>query len=499
MQYLPDTRFYIPFFDICDMELVIVVSYIISISIVCLFAAVQLYLVLQYHKSKRRHQEHQELKNFPYVTVQLPIYNEKYVVKRLLDSVLTLDYPKDRMEIQILDDSDDETSEIIAVVIQSLLSKDIRLEHIQRKQRKGFKAGALQYGMKKAKGEFIAIFDADFVPAPDFLKKTLPHFKENVGMVQTRWTHINKNYNLLTRVQAFGLDAHFTVEQAGRFHSGKFINFNGTAGVWRKKCIEDAGGWKSNTLTEDLDLSYRAQLKGWKFVYLEGTTSPAELPTIVSSIKSQQYRWNKGAAETARQSIPRILRSKFSLGTKIHGITHLLNSSVYIWLLIATLCSVPMILIKESVAGWWIWNWSAIFLFGFVAITIFYWTASRGANQKASLLSFLGEFPAFIALTSGLALHNSIAVSEGYLGIKTPFIRTPKFNLGTKKTPLKKNEYLEFSFSPLILLEGFLCLYFLAGIVLGFWLKEYGFVLWHLLLTGGYGFVFYRSLRPAVR
>ncbi len=476
--------------------MVIVFIYLISISMICLFAGVQLYLVFQYRKSKKSKRQPKPLKDHPFVTIQLPVYNEKFVVERLLNAVASLDYPKDRLEVQVLDDSNDETSGIIQKAAKHIRKKDITINHIQRKTRTGYKAGALQHGLEHAKGEFIAIFDADFVPGKDFLKNTLPYFEENTGMVQTKWGHLNKDYNLLTRIQAFGLDAHFTVEQSGRFHSGKFINFNGTAGVWRKKCILDADGWKADTLTEDLDLSYRAQLKGWKFTYLEDTTSPAELPTIVPSIKSQQYRWNKGAAETARQSVPNIIFSKLSLGTKVHGVAHLMNSSVFIWLLIAAISSVPLLVIKQRMPQLWFWNWSTLFLFGFVAITLFYWTAARGNDPKLSWKSFLRDFPTFIALTSGLSLHNSIAVSEGYLGIKSPFIRTPKFSIEGKKYLITGNDYLKYSFSPVILLEGFLCIYFIAGILLGYSLQEYGFVIWHLLLAFGFGFIFYRSLRP---
>ncbi len=478
------------------MEGVIIFGYVFSISLICLFALVQLYLIIQYKKSKGTKTEITPLSQLPNVTVQLPVYNEKYVVARLIDSIGNLYYPIDQLEVQVLDDSDDETQSIIASSVAKWKAQGLSIHHIRRKSREGFKAGALQYGLEQASGEFIAIFDADFIPKPDFLQQTLPHFQVNTGMVQTRWGHINKDYNLLTRIQAFALDAHFTIEQSGRLHSGRLINFNGTAGIWRKQCILDAGGWKANTLTEDLDLSYRAQLKGWKFNYLENTVSPGELPTIVPSIKSQQYRWNKGAAETARQSIGDILKSRLSLGTKIHGVAHLMNSSVFLWLFIAATTSVPLILIKHSMNDHWLWSWSGIFIFGFLVITLFYWTATKGINPKSSWITFVKDFPAFIVLTSGLSLHNSIAVSEGYLGIKSPFIRTPKFNIKRKEKQLKNDPYLKFSLSPVIFLEGLLSLYFIAGIITGIYLQEYGFILWHLMLALGFGFVFYRSLVP---
>lgn len=478
------------------MEGLIIFGYIFSVSVICLFAMVQLYVIIQYNRSKTKGATVLPLTKFPKVTIQLPVYNEKYVVARLIDAVGNIQYPKDQLEVQVLDDSDDETCSIIENSVVKWKEKGLNIHQIRRPSREGFKAGALQYGLEQASGEFIAIFDADFIPNEDFLYRTLPHFEENTGMVQTRWGHINKNYNLLTRIQAFALDAHFTIEQSGRLHSGRLINFNGTAGIWRKQCIVDAGGWKANTLTEDLDLSYRAQLKGWKFNYLEDTVSPGELPTIVPSIKSQQYRWNKGAAETARQSIPNILKSKLSLGTKIHGIAHLMNSSVFLWLFIAAITSVPLILIKQSTNDHWIWSWGGVFVFGFIIITLFYWTALRSIDKKASWKHFIKDFPAFIVLTSGLSLHNSIAVSEGYLGIKSPFIRTPKFNLKKKKESIKDDAYLKVSVSPIVFLEGLLSVYFISGILIGIYFREFGFLPWHLLLAIGFGFVFYKSLMP---
>lgn len=233
---------------------------------------------------------------FPLVTVQLPIYNELYVVERLIDAVCLFEYPKNRLEIQVLDDSTDETVSIIAQKVRLYKAQGFDIQHIRRSSRDGFKAGALAYGLTAAKGEFIAIFDADFIPHPDFLTTTIPHFENaTVGVVQTRWVHLNESYSLITQLQAFGLDGHFIVEQGGRNAAGHFINFNGTAGVWRKSCILDAGGWSAQTLTEDLDLSYRAQLRGWQFVYLENVETPAELPATMPALKSQQYRWMKGA------------------------------------------------------------------------------------------------------------------------------------------------------------------------------------------------------------
>ena len=291
------------------MEWLIIVGYGFSLLVICIFSLGQFNLAWHYrkHQKQLKNEENTSLEEFPHVTVQLPIYNEKYVIERLIDAVAAFDYPKDKLEIQVLDDSNDETIEIVAKKVASYQKAGIDIQQVQRPERKGFKAGALQYGMEHAKGEFIAIFDADFLPPKDFLKSTLTSFNDpKVGMVQTRWGHLNQDYSLLTRVQAFGLNAHFTIEQKGRLNAGSFINFNGTGGVWRKTCIVDAGGWHHDTLTEDLDLSYRAQLKDWKFDYLEDVLSPAELPVLMPAVKSQQYRWNKGAAETARKNLGKI-------------------------------------------------------------------------------------------------------------------------------------------------------------------------------------------------
>ncbi|MFW6222357.1 MAG: cellulose synthase family protein, partial [Bacteroidota bacterium] len=284
------------------MAWIIIMLYGAALGIILFYGLFQFTLISHARKYKRKSETTQhpvlnieQPQNVPFVTVQLPVYNEYYVVERLIDAVASLHYPKERLEIQVLDDSTDDTYDIIKRKVKEIQQSEINIKHLYRNDRIGYKAGALQYGLNQAEGEFIAIFDADFVPEPDFLINTLPQFdNEQVGMVQTRWGHINENYSLLTRMQAFGLNAHFKIEQTGRYHGGRFLNFNGTGGVWRKSCIEDAGGWQHDTIAEDLDLSYRAQLKGWKFVYLDHVEAPAELPVVISGLKSQQFRWTKG-------------------------------------------------------------------------------------------------------------------------------------------------------------------------------------------------------------
>ena len=316
------------------MPIFIIVVYTIAITLLFFYCIMQLSLAIHYIKYKKNLSKEETKFNipeseYPFVTVQLPVYNEQYVVERLIDAVCAFDYPKDKFEIQLLDDSSDESVGIAALKVAEYQAKGIQIYQIRRPERKGFKAGALEYGLKTAKGEYVAIFDADFTPYPDFLRKTIPYFIDDakIGVVQAKWEHLNKDYSILTKIQAFALDMHFSIEQQGRNAAGYFINFNGTAGVWRKSTIEDAGGWKADTLTEDLDLSYRAQLKGWKFKYVENVVAPAELPTDMNAVKSQQFRWNKGGAETAKKIGRKVMRAEIPLRIKLHAIAHLCNTT----------------------------------------------------------------------------------------------------------------------------------------------------------------------------
>lgn len=481
------------------MEWIVVSLYGVALLFIFLFSLGQLHLTWHYIKMHRKAPEKSpELTDYPMVTVQLPVFNERYVIERLIDSISALDYPKDKLEIQILDDSNDETVEIITQKIASIAGLGLNIEHVRRPTREGFKAGALRYGMKEAKGEFLAIFDADFLPEKDFLLKTIPYFScKETGVVQTRWGHVNKDYSLLTRMQAFGLDAHFTIEQSGRNHAGSFINFNGTAGVWRRTCIDDAGGWSADTLTEDLDLSYRAQLKGWKFKFLEGVVSPAELPVIMPAIKSQQYRWNKGAAETAKKNLGNVMRSKIGLIHKLHAFFHLFNSSVFLSLLSAALLSIPMLFIKNSHPELEIFfDIGSVFLFGFFSIGLFYWKSSKATVSTSPGKYFLKSFPLFLTFSMGLSLHNAIAVSEGLLGFKSPFIRTPKFNIFKKGDSWSSNQYIRPKLTFSTLIEGVLCAYFIFGIVSGIRIGDYGLLLFHVMLAAGFGSIFFHSLKP---
>ncbi len=488
------------------MEFVLIGLYLISMTLIMIFSLVQFDLSLRYLKEKKRKKNETEkfppLGNFPLVTVQLPVYNEQFVIKRLVNAVADLDYPRDRIQIQVLDDSTDETTPIIAGLTEKLSGKGIHIDHLHRRERKGYKAGALEEGLKTARGEFIAIFDADFIPDRDFLKKTLPAFHNpHTGMVQTRWSHINEHYSLLTRLQAFGLNAHFTAEQVGRSAAGSFINFNGTAGIWRKKCIEDSGGWALDTLSEDLELSYRAQLKGWKFKYLENITSPAELPVVLSAIRSQQYRWTKGGSETARKTLLKFLRTPSGFVNKLHGIFHLLNSTVFPLLLIAAFCSIPLLFFKQSNPEFKIYfDIGSVFLIGFFAIAGFYWISSLYNHPRNTLKYYLIHFPLFLSFTLGLSLQNGIAVFEGLAGIKTPFVRTPKFNISSRQDKPGKNPYINYRLSWQNFLELFLVFYFLFGVAAGIYLQDFGLVLFHLMLAIGFAaIVIYTIINITIR
>ncbi len=490
----------------------IIVIYTIAIVLIFMYALAQLNLLYNYLSSKKKRStcEKFDLNNpeeVPYVTIQLPVFNEMYVMERLLDNIALIDYPKDKLEIQVLDDSTDETVHSTKAHVEKLAATGLDIKHITRTNRVGFKAGALKEGLEIAKGEFIAIFDADFLPKPNWLKRTIPYFKdEEIGVVQTRWGHINRNYSLLTRIQAFALDAHFTLEQVGRNSKGHFINFNGTAGVWRKACIIDAGNWEGDTLTEDLDLSYRAQLKNWKFKYLEDVETPAELPIVISAARSQQFRWNKGGAENFRKMLWRVIKSKnISAKTKVHGLLHLLNSSMFLSIFIVAILSIPMLYIKNEYAHLRDYFYvMSFFIMSTIIFFVCYWFMYRniyGSGFK-KFFSYIGMFFTFFSIAMGFSLHNSIAVIEGHVGKKSEFVRTPKFNIKSFKDNWKNNKYLKKSLSKNVVLEGILMLYFAFGLYSAFIVGDqggdFGLFPFHLMLCIGFGYVFFKSLGSKV-
>lgn len=435
---------------------------------------------------------------WPLVMVQLPVFNERAVVARIIDAVAALDYPADRLHIQVLDDSTDARSLAVAAArVAHHRALGRRIDHVRRPRRQGYKAGALAHGLAETDSEFIAIFDADFVPAPDFLRRTLPHFTSpDIGVVQTRWGHLNAGQSLLTRLQAFGLNAHFLVEQVGRQAGGHFLNFNGTGGVWRRACIADAGGWQADTLTEDLDLSYRAQLRGWRFCYLPQVVAPAELPARLDALRSQQFRWNKGAAETARKHLGRVWRAPaISLATKLHATFHLLNSSVFVVILLMAVLSVPLVLMRARRPELEpVFRLASGFGLALLPLTYYYYTAWRLVGSAAPGRWFLPTFLLFLALSMGLALHNARAVVLGLLGRASPFVRTPKQGSAADLADAAA-ELTPRAAGPLPLAEGLLTLYFLAGLGASCYYGGYGLLPFQLLLVTGFGTLTYYGLR----
>jgi len=477
-----------------------------------MYSLAQLNLLFNYLSSKKVKDDSPkfDLSNpdeIPYITIQLPVYNEMYVMERLLDNIAKIDYPKDKLEIQVLDDSTDETVETTLKHVQQLQSTGLDIKHITRTDRKGFKAGALKEGLETAKGSIIAIFDSDFLPQKDWLKHTVPYFKdEAIGVVQTRWGHINRNYSILTRIQAFALDAHFTLEQVGRNSKGHFINFNGTAGLWRKTCIIDAGNWEGDTLTEDLDLSYRAQLKNWKFKYLEDVETPAELPIVISAARSQQFRWNKGGAENFRKMMGRVIKSKnITAKTKVHGLLHLLNSTMFLNVLIVGVLSIPMLYIKNEYAHLRPYFYvMSFFVMSTIIFFICYWFMYKniyGSGFK-NFIKYIGMFFVFFSIAMGFSLHNSIAVLEGHWGKKSEFVRTPKFNISKYKDNWKNNKYMKRTLSIHVIFEGVLMLYFGFGMYSAFIVGnqggDFGLFPFHLMLFVGFGYVFFKSIASKV-
>ena len=431
------------------------------------------------------------------VTIQLPMYNELYVVERLINAVCNIEYPKDKLEIQVLDDSTDETVDVVAAIVKQKQEEGFDIQHIRRPNRQGFKAGALKEGLRTAKGKFVAIFDADFIPKSDFLINTLKYFtSDKVGLVQTRWEHLNEDYSILTRIQALALDGHFVIEQTVRNKAGFFINFNGTGGVWRKDCIEDAGNWHADTLTEDLDLSYRAQLKGWKFVYLRDFTTPAELPLEMNALKTQQFRWTKGYIETAKKIIPLVWKSNISLKLKIHSTFHLTNNIVFPFILLVAILNVPLIFIKNAGPYWNFFNFMAIFIIAFIGSFLFYTYSQKDVypdwRKKIAL------FPLFMAGSMGLAINNTRAVIEGLMSRKSEFVRTPKFKVVDKKDTTDKNKYLKNTkIQVSTYVEMMMAAYCLIGVVASIYFMEIASLPFQLMFFFGFASVSFLSVRQA--
>jgi cellulose synthase/poly-beta-1,6-N-acetylglucosamine synthase-like glycosyltransferase len=434
-----------------------------------------------------------QLKQLPRVTIQLPIYNELYVVRRLIAASCNIDYPRELLDIQVLDDSTDETAATARECVNEFREKGFDIQYVERGNRVGFKGGALQNGLKSAKGEFIAVFDADFVPKRDMLQKTIHYFHDkSVGMVQTRWSYLNRDYSFLTKIQAIMLDGHFVIEHTARNWSGRFFNFNGTAGVWRKEAIETAGGWQNDTLTEDLDLSYRSQLKGWKFVFLKDELSPSEIPVEINGFKNQQNRWAKGSIQTAKKLLPKILKSDLPLKVKVEAFFHLTNNISYLLMLLLSVLIYPSMVARINI-GWFkmIVTDVPFLLVATVGISFFYLCSQKEAYKdwKSRLL----YLPMLMSLGIGLSVNNSRAVLEAIFNKETEFTRTPKYKIEAKKDRWIGKKY-KGDINALVIMELLLGCYFTFNIYFAFINKIYISIPFLMMFQLGFFYVAFLSI-----
>ncbi len=425
-------------------DLALLIPYFVVLILLATYGIHRYTLVYLYFKNKKNgtSEATEKFAELPRVTVQLPIFNEQYVVDRLLQAVCRLDYPREKLEIQVLDDSTDETVNVARGLAEYYASQGYSITYHHRTNRAGFKAGALDEGLKSATGEFVAIFDADFVPPQDFLQRTIHHFTNpKIGMVQTRWTHINRNYSFLTEVEAILLDGHFVLEHSARARSNVFFNFNGTAGVWRRAAIDDAGGWEHDTLTEDTDLSYRAQLKGWKFVYRQDVECPAELPVEMTAFKTQQARWAKGLTQTGKKILPQVLRSEQPFRVKLEAWYHLTANLSYPLMVILSVLLLPAMVIRFY-QGWFqmLYIDIPLFLASTFSISSFYLVSQRELFPRTWPRALL-YLPFLMALGIGLTVTNTRAVLEALIGKKTAFVRTPKYRVESKKDKVQGTKY----------------------------------------------------------
>jgi cellulose synthase/poly-beta-1,6-N-acetylglucosamine synthase-like glycosyltransferase len=447
-------------------DTLILVAYFFVLCILAIYGCHRTYLVYQYMKHRDRVPgPPPEVDEWPVVTIQLPIYNEMYVVDRVIGAACAIEYPADKLEIQVLDDSTDETREIAELAVRRWAARGVDIKYIHRTDRTGFKAGALEAGLRQARGEFIAIFDADFVPPADFLQRTVPYFTTSprLAVVQARWGHLNHDYSLLTRVQAILLDGHFVLEHGGRNRSGCFFNFNGTAGVWRAVAITDAGGWQHDTLTEDLDLSYRAQMRGWQFLFLPDLVTPAEVPVEMNAFKSQQHRWAKGSIQTCRKILPELLQSDLPRKVKVEAFFHLTANFNYLLMLVLSALMFPAMVVRYTM------GWTEMLLIDvpfFAAATMsvfnFYFISQREAYPDwRTRVRYL---PLVMAVGIGLAVNNAKAVIEAMRGQTSDFMRTPKYGIERSKDDwLHKKYHQALPIQPLI--ELALGVYFTGTVV----------------------------------
>jgi cellulose synthase/poly-beta-1,6-N-acetylglucosamine synthase-like glycosyltransferase len=449
-------------------EIIFLIAYFATLAGLSFYGAHRYHTAWLYYRHKRKQPVPPpavEGESLPHVTIQLPVFNERYVVRRLIDHVCRIRYPQHLLEIQVLDDSTDDTVEISRAAVDEWRARGVDIVHIHRTDRTGFKAGALQAGMLVSKGECIAVFDADFTPPPDFLEQTVPYFRDpGIGMVQARWDHINRDYSLLTQCQSILLDGHFILEHTARNRSGRFFNFNGTAGIWRRTCIEEAGGWQHDTLTEDLDLSYRAQLAGWRFVFLQDVLSPAEVPVEMNAFKTQQHRWAKGSIQVALKLLPRILKSDLPFKVKMEAFIHLTNNIAYVLMILLSFM-LPFSLHVRVDHGWYqaLLLDLPFFLGATVSVCTFYLASQREAGGSWAQRIFY--LPFVLALGIGLAVNNAKATLEALFGQESPFVRTPKLAVEGKKSKLPSNKTYRGGSNTLAYIEIFFGVYYTGTVI----------------------------------
>lgn len=464
----------------------IVTVYFSILAILSFYGLHRYVMVYLFHKYKNKNiAPTSRFEELPRVTVQIPAYNEMYVMERIIDAVCAFDYPSDKLDIQVLDDSTDETQKIARNAVERWRDQGIDIDYIHRSDRTGYKAGALENGLKTAKGEFVAIFDVDFVPEPDFLQRSVHYFTDpKVGMVQGRWEHLNREYSFLTRTQAIFLDGHFILESYTRFLSGRFFNFNGTAGILRRKTIEEAGGWEHDTLTEDLDLSYRAQMRGWKFVFVPDLTVPAELPVEIQSFKAQQCRWAKGAMQTCKKVLVKVLKGDFDAGEKMECWYHLTGNISYPLMVILSLILFPALIVRYN-QGWFqlLTIDLPLFILSFSSVTTFYITSQKALHKD--WVKRIAYLPGVMAVGIGMTIPGSKAVLEGAIGLKSAFVRTPKFSVAGNKGEWMNKKYRgDISFTTI--LEITFGLYFALVTIYAWSLGIYGVIPFLLLFVWGY-------------
>jgi cellulose synthase/poly-beta-1,6-N-acetylglucosamine synthase-like glycosyltransferase len=476
-----------------EIGYIVLIVYVVMMLWLLIGALAQLQLMWYARKQKTR-KPLSLPEQLPFVSIQLPVYNEQHVIAELFDSLAGLDYPKNLFEIQVLDDSNDETSFVIDRKVAELSALGFNISVVRRTNREGYKAGALQYGLPFCKGELIAIFDADFRPPKHFLASIIPHFNDQeIGLVQARWGHINHRQNFLTTIQSYLLDMHFEVEQQGRHNAGYFINFCGTAGVWRKQCISDAGRWDGTVLSEDLDLSYRAQLKGWKMVFDKNIEVPALLPDNVPAFKVQQFRWTKGIAQTACKLLKDVWRLPASFSKKLHGSFHLLGSLTFVCLFINAVLSVPLLILRNTYSEFiLLTNLTAIGAINLLILAYLYYKSSTEQLNKAA--RFTTNYPLFLVVYLALSVQNSIAVLQGLAGMKSAFIRTPKnaSNSSNKNYVAKTNNWI-------MLMEALLLVYFLTAIGLSFYFGDYFLLLFFMLMSCGLSILLFQPNLSSVK